>query len=112
MWNQFPHPYITLLHKYQNWVSEHSVASVTAFYVSLCNLVISVPDPYPKCQRILVQGHLVGNFILLQKVPTCRGHTPFLIIDREAGEIIRLVASVRLSVRLSVRPSVRQHSHG
>ncbi len=30
-----------------------------------------------------------------------------LIIDREAREIMYLVASVRLSVRLSVRPSVR-----
>ncbi len=30
----------------------------------------------------------------------------FIVIDREAGEIIRLVASVRLSVRLSVCPSV------
>ena len=29
---------------------------------------------------------------------------PVIIIDREAGEIIRLVASVRPSVRLSVRP--------
>ncbi len=32
-------------------------------------------------------------------------------IVREAGEIIRLVASVRLSVCLSVRLSVRQRSH-
>ncbi len=30
----------------------------------------------------------------------------FIFIDREAGEIIRLVASVCLSVRLSVCPSV------
>ncbi len=37
-------------------------------------------------------------------------HTTGVFIDREAGEIIRLVASVRLSIRPSVCPSMLSRS--
>ncbi len=53
-----------------------------------------------------------NKMYILQEIFTCWDNNVvsidygIIIIDREAREIMYLVASVRLSVRLSVRPSV------